>query len=234
VKLVFEKVVLPLSDFALELDLSLQTETLGLFGPSGSGKTSLLDLIAGVRHPAKGRIVVDDVVLTDRVARVSVPSRERGIGYVSQEGALFPHFSVEENLRYGGQRRGFAVISFDRVVSVLNLQTLLQRRIVNLSGGEKQRVALGRALLSSPRLLLLDEPLSSLDAALREETMELLEQVRNEFRVPWIYVSHVPWELQRLCTEILVLDHGRVVRQGPVEKIFTVSSEPVWRLRQDD
>jgi molybdate transport system ATP-binding protein len=232
-KLVFDKVVRPLSDFALELDLSLQMETIGLFGSSGAGKTSLLDLIAGVRYPAGGRIILDDVVLTDCAARLKVPARRRGIGYVSQEGALFPHLSVEENLRYGEQRKGDAVASFDRVVSVLNLRPFLPRRIVHLSGGEKQRVALGRALLSSPRLLLLDEPLSSLDAALREETMELLEQVRNEFRVPWIYVSHMPWELQRLCAEILVLERGRVVRQGPVEKIFTVSSEPVWRLREE-
>ena len=230
-KLVFDKVLLPLSDFALELDFSLQTETIGLFGSSGSGKTSLLDLIAGVRYPAKGRIVLDDIVLIDCSARLKVPARERGIGYVSQEGALFPHLSVEQNLRYGEQRKG-AAISFDRVVSVLNLRAFLQRRIVHLSGGEKQRVVLGRALLSSPRLLLLDEPLSSLDAALREETMELLEQVRNEFRVPWLYVSHAPWELQRLCTEIVVLERGHVIRQGPVEKIFAVSFEPVWRLRE--
>jgi molybdate transport system ATP-binding protein len=233
-KLVFEKVALPLSDFALELDFSLETETLGLFGRSGAGKTSLLDLIAGVRRPARGRIILDDVVLIDCSARSGVPSRERGMGYVSQEGALFPHFSVEENLRYGEKRKGAAMISFNQVVSVLALQSLLQRRIAHLSGGERQRVALGRALLSSPRLLLLDVPLSSLDATLREETMELLEQVRNEFQVPWIYVSHAPWELQRLCIEILVLDRGRVIRRGSVEKIFTVGSEPVWRLRQDN
>jgi molybdate transport system ATP-binding protein len=233
-KLVFDKVVLPLGDFALELDLSLEAKTLGLFGRSGSGKTSLLDLIAGVRRPASGRIILDEVVLIDCSARSIVPSRERGMGYVSQEGALFPHLSVEQNLRYGEKRKGAVVISFDRVISVLNLRTLLQRRIAHLSGGEKQRVALARALLSSPRLLLLDEPLSSLDAVLREETMELLEQARREFQIPWIYVSHAPWELQRLCTEVLVFDQGRVIKQGPVEKIFTVSSEPVWRLREDD
>ena len=232
-KLVFDKVVLPLSDFALELNFSLQTETVGLFGSSGSGKTSLLDLIAGVSRPRSGKIILDDNILVDCSTRLAVPSRERGMGYVSQEGALFPHLSVEENLRYGGQRKGNAVVSFDRVVSVLNLRGFLHRRIVHLSGGEKQRVALGRALLSSPRLLLLDEPLSSLDATLREETMELLEQVRNEFQIPWIYVSHAPWELQRLCTEILVLERGCVVQQGPVEKVFTVSSEPVWRLRKE-
>jgi molybdate transport system ATP-binding protein len=233
-KLIFDKVVLPLSDFALELDLSLEAETLGLFGRSGSGKTSLLDLIAGVRRPANGRIILDGVVLIDCSARSIVPSRDRGMGYVSQEGALFLHLTVEENLRYGEKRKGAAVISFDRVISVLNLRTFLQRRIARLSGGEKQRVALARALLSSPRLLLLDEPLSSLDATLREETMELLEQARNEFQIPWIYVSHAPWELQRLCTEILVLDQGRVIKQGPVEKVFMVRSEPVWRLREDD
>jgi molybdate transport system ATP-binding protein len=234
VKLVFDNVALPLGDFLLELDFVLEAETLGLFGRSGAGKTSMLDLIAGVRSPVQGRIVLDDVVLMDRATGAGMPSRKRGMGYVPQEGALFPHLSVEENLRYGGERKGGAVITFAQVVSVLNLRTLLQRRIAHLSGGEKQRVALGRALLSSPGLLLLDEPLSSLDAGLREETMELLERVRNEFRIPWIYVSHAPWELRRLCAEILVLDRGRVVNQGPVDKIFTVRSEPVWRLRQDD
>lgn len=232
-KLVLEKIILPLSNFALEVDVALQTETLGLFGPSGAGKTSLLDLIAGIRRPASGRIVLDEIVLADTATRKSMPSRQRGIGYVSQEGSLFPHVSVEQNLRYGEQRAGAALISFEQVVFVLNLQMLLQRKIEHLSGGEKQRVSLGRALLSSPRLLLLDEPLSSLDAALREETMELLEQVRSEFRVPWIYVSHAPVELQRLCAETLVLDHGHVIRHGPVDQIFTVSSEPVWRLRQE-
>jgi len=231
-KLVFEDVILPLSEFELRIELALEAATLGLFGSSGAGKTSLLDLIAGVRQPVRGRIVLDDVVLVDRATRISVPSRDRGIGYVPQEGALFPHLSVEENLRYG-RRSGTAAISFDRVIRVLKLETLRQRRIDRLSGGEKQRVALGRALLSSPRLLLLDEPLSSLDAVLREETMELLEQVRNEFRIPWIYVSHAPQELQRLCTEVVVLDRGQVTRCGPVETIFAVGSAPVWRLRQD-
>jgi len=232
-KLVFDDVVLPLSDFSLELNFSLEEETFGLFGRSGAGKTSLLDLIAGVRRPTRGRIILDDIILTDCATQLRVPSRERGIGYVPQEGALFPHLSVEENLRYGEGRKGAAVISFEQVVSILNLHTLLRRRMTHLSGGEKQRVALGRALLSSPRLLLLDEPLSSLDAALREETMELLEQVRTEFHLPWIYVSHAAWELQRLCSEVLVLDRGHVIKQGPIEKIFSVSSEPVWRLRQE-
>ena len=187
-----------------------------LVGPSGAGKTSVLDVIAGLRRPAEARVVVDGDVLDDTTARVVVPPHRRRIGYVSQEPRLFPHLTVRQNLLYGhwftpsSRRR----VHVHDVVSLLDLGPILARRPARLSGGEKQRVALGRALLVSPRLLLLDEPLASVDAGRRQEILPYLDRLRGELRMPTIYVTHLFSEIADRASSVIVLDEGHIVAQG--------------------
>src|SRR5262245_14013807 len=178
--------------FVLQVNAVLEGQVVALFGPSGAGKTSLLDLIAGLRLPDSGRIQLDGSILSDRESRRWVPTQARGVGYVFQDQALFPHLSVRRNVSYGAHKGGGGngMFTLDHVAEVLEIGTLLDRRPVTLSGGEKQRVALARALLSQPRVLLLDEPLSNLDESLREQSLGLLRRVRDEFGVPMVYVSH--------------------------------------------
>jgi len=189
-----------------------------LFGRSGSGKTTLINLIAGLLAPDAGQIRLGEDVLTDTAQGLAVPVERRRMGYVFQDARLFPHLTVESNLRYGERRAGTApaVIGFEEVVPLLGLAPLLQRQPRALSGGERQRVALGRALLSRPRLLLLDEPLASLDAARREEVLPYLVSLRDRLSIPMVYVSHDFDEVLRLATHVVLLDDGRVLAQGPV------------------
>lgn len=189
-----------------------------LFGPSGSGKTSIVNAIAGLLKPKQGRIVLGDDVVLDTQADVFVPPRLRRIGYVFQDSRLFPHLSVENNLRFGWRRSATRAeeSEFSRIVSLLGLEPLLSRRPLKLSGGEKSRVALGRALLSAPRLLLLDEPLSALDGARKAEIMPYLERLRDEAKLPMLYVSHSLDEVARLADDVIVLKAGRIVAQGAV------------------
>lgn len=218
-----QKIVLSLTSFSLELDLELPHHVTAIFGPSGAGKTSLLDLIAGLRQATSSIIRLDDFVLTDTTTGVAVPARRRRIGYVPQDMALFPHLPVRRNLLYGHNSEGETnpLFSFDHVIKVLELDGLLDRGVTNLSGGEKQRVTLGRALLSSPRLLLLDEPLSSLDAKLKNQILPFLKRVRDEFPVPILYVTHSADEVSALCDEVLVLEQGRVVKRGTPAAVFS-------------
>jgi molybdate transport system ATP-binding protein len=216
VKLVLRDVRLPLAHFELRLDVEITRHATALFGPSGAGKTSLLDLIAGLRRAPSAYIELDGRVLTDTASRKEVPARDRHIGYVPQDGALFPHLSVRGNLLYGC--KGDA--SLERVTEVLEIGHLLDRRIGDLSGGEKQRVALARALLSSPRLLLLDEPLAALDEDLKGRVLSYLQRVRDELRVPMLYVSHTTEELRALCDEVLVLDRGLLRGRGAPRTLF--------------
>jgi molybdate transport system ATP-binding protein len=224
---------LPLAPFTLEATACLAGRVTGLFGASGSGKTSLLEIIAGLRRPAAGRVSLDGTVLTDLAANVFLRPEHRAVGYVPQEGALFPHLSVRRNLLYG--RKTAAVgnpgLTLDHVAEILEITQLLPRRIASLSGGEKQRVALGRALLASPRLLLLDEPLSGLDQPLRERLLPYLARVRDEFAIPMIYVTHSPDEIMSLCDEVVVMARGRIERQGPPSELFVRSDTPHFRLR---
>jgi molybdate transport system ATP-binding protein len=199
--------------FAIAADIVAQGRMLALCGPSGVGKTTLLNLIAGLARPERGRIAIDGAVHLDTARGIDAPTRARRLGYVFQEPRLFPHLNVEANLNYGAR---FApstarLVGFDDVVALLGIAPLLERRPARLSGGEKQRVAIGRALLMSPRALLLDEPLTAIDDARRHEILGLIETLRDTFAIPMIFVSHRPDEVERLASDIAVLSPGRPV-----------------------
>src|SRR6204780_1392833 len=171
-----------------------------LFGPSGAGKTSVVNMVAGLLEPDRGSIALDDTVLFDADAGINVPPHRRRIGYVFQEGRLFPHLSVRQNLDYGrrmsGQPRDEG--EFERIAALLDIGHLLDRRPGKLSGGERQRVAVGRALLMRPRLLLLDEPLASLDTGHKREILPYLVRLRDDAGIPLVYVTHMPAEVRRI------------------------------------
>jgi molybdate transport system ATP-binding protein len=195
---------------SVEADIRTAAQTLALVGPSGGGKTTLLNMIAGLVTPEEGRIAFGDAVLFDSAGGVDLAPRARGIGYVFQEPRLFPHMSVARNLRYGA-RPGEPLIAFDEVVARLGIGALLGRRPAKLSGGEKQRVAIGRALLSAPRALLLDEPLSALDPERRDDLLALLADLGKRFSLPTILVSHRLDEVERLAGASALVEAGRKV-----------------------
>jgi molybdate transport system ATP-binding protein len=192
-----------------------------LFGPSGAGKTSIVNMIAGLLSPDHGHITLDDTVLFDAAKRIDVPPHRRRIGYVFQEGRLFPHLSVRQNLDYGRRMSGRPrdAREFERIAALLGITQLLNRRPRMLSGGERQRVAIGRALLMRPRLLLLDEPLASLDAGHKGEILPYLGRLRDEAAIPMVYVSHSAAEVRRIATTVVRLDGGRVVATGGIELV---------------
>ena len=198
-----------------------ETGVVALFGRSGAGKTTVINMLAGLERPDSGRIVVAGRTLFDSARGIDVAPEHRRLGYVFQDGRLFPHLSVRGNLRYGirGRHDAERRIGFDRVVGLLGLEGLLDRRPHRLSGGECQRVAIGRALLASPRLLLMDEPLASLDAPRKDEILSFIEQLRDELAIPIVYVSHIMDEVIRLADEMVVLSDGRVAAVGPVEEM---------------
>src|ERR671931_1108660 len=201
-----------LAEFELDIHFRSGRGLTALFGRSGAGKTSVVNAIAGLIRPQRGRIVVDGSVLVDTEKGLFAPTHRRRVGYVFQEGRLFPHLTVRHNLLFG---RRFAPdtarsIGFDDVVELLGIGPLLDRRPGRLSGGEKQRVAIGRALLARPRLLLMDEPLASLDARRKDEILPYLERLRDQASVPIVYVSHSVAEVTRLATTIVLISDGRV------------------------
>jgi molybdate transport system ATP-binding protein len=200
-----------LGGFRLELRADLGPGLTALVGPSGSGKTTALNIIAGILRPGQGRITLDDDVLADSRTGVWLPPHRRRIGYVFQEPRLFPHLTVRQNLLYGGwfHRRQTARPAREDVIGLLNLAGLLSRSVGRLSGGEKQRVALGRALLTSPRLLLLDEPLASVDQAHRREILPYLDRWRTEHSVPIVYVTHTWPEVAERATQVIELRDGK-------------------------
>ncbi len=198
------------SAFALEAQFTLLPgRCLGVMGPSGAGKTSLLHAIAGLLTPSTGRILHDHQPWFDAAQGVSLPPWQRAVGLVFQEGRLFPHMSVLRNLQYGMPAQG-AQIALDDVVDVLQLNTLLARMPAQLSGGEQQRVAMGRALLRQPAVLLMDEPLSGLDEALKQQVLPYVRQVLESFALPTLYVSHVSEEVSAVADEVLWLAQGRL------------------------
>lgn len=207
--------------FALQAEFEATGLTV-LFGRSGSGKTTIVNAVAGLLPPDRGRIVVGGHVLCDTAAGVWLPPHRRRVGYVFQEGRLFPHMTVKQNLTYGRRfaPRGAPGGDFDAVIDMLGIGALLARRPGALSGGEKARVAIGRALLSGPELLLMDEPLAALDAARKEEILPYLEQLRDETRVPILYVSHSVAEVARLATTVVLMQQGRVVQAGPAAEVL--------------
>jgi molybdate transport system ATP-binding protein len=193
-----------------------------LFGRSGAGKTSVVDMVAGLLRPQSGSIAVDGRLLFDGAARIDLPPRARRIGYVFQEGRLFPHLTVRQNLLYGAwfAPRAATGPGFEQAVALLGLAPLLQRRPAGLSGGEKQRVAIGRALLARPRILLMDEPLASVDEARRAEILPYVERLRDELRLPILYVTHSVAEMTRLADTLVLLSDGRVAAAGPVPALM--------------
>jgi molybdate transport system ATP-binding protein len=202
-------------DFRLAVAFAAPDGVTALFGPSGSGKTTLVNIIAGLIRPERGRVAVGGTVLVDRGRGVWLPPHRRRIGYVFQDGRLFPHLTVRQNLLYGRlfTPRAERAAGLDAVIELLGIGGLLQRRPASLSGGEKQRVAIGRALLADPRLLLMDEPLAGLDEARREEILPYLERLRDGARLPIVYVSHVAAEVERLASLVVRLEAGRLA--GP-------------------
>lgn len=210
---------------AVQATMRSDARVLALFGRSGSGKSTIINIIAGLMRADRGRVVVDGETWFDSERSIHLPVERRGVGYVFQDGLLFPHLNVEQNLRYGARRTPSAAmapagIPFAQVTELLGLTPLLRHAVPTLSGGEKQRVAIGRALLSQPRLLLMDEPLASLDSARRGEILRLIERVRDEFRVRIIYVSHSIGEVSRLADDVVVMNEGRAIACASTEEIF--------------
>jgi molybdate transport system ATP-binding protein len=219
-----------LGDFFLSARFATSNGVTAVYGPSGAGKTTLVNMISGLVAPDRGRIAIDDTVLFDSATRIDLPPHGRRIGYVFQEGRLFPHLSVRQNLDYGRRMRGLAqdVAHMQRIVGLLDIGTLLDRRPGKLSGGERQRIAIGRALLMRPRLLLLDEPLASLDVARKREILPYLERLRDdEVGVPMVYVSHQAAELRRIATAVVRLDAGRVAATGGKELLDAADADAV-------
>jgi molybdate transport system ATP-binding protein len=209
-------------EFSLRAKFRSDGRLTALFGRSGAGKTTLVNSIGGLITPKDGRIVVNDRVLFDAQRKISIPRHQRRIGYVFQEGRLFPHLNVRQNLLFGRwfTPRLSRVAGFDDVVSLLGIEGLLERRPVTLSGGEKQRVAIGRALLADPEMLLMDEPLASLDEERKAEIYPYIEKLRDEGRVPIVFVTHSVAEIARLATTIVILENGRVTAAGPASDIL--------------
>ncbi len=209
--------------FALDAAFTAKTDgVVALFGASGAGKTTLVDAIAGLVRPESGRITLGERVLFDSTARINLRPERRRVGYVFQDGRLFPHLNVRRNLLYGLRfaPRDRRYVALDRIVAVLGLEALLHRRPGTLAGGERQRVALGRALMAQPELLLMDEPLAALDLPRRAQIIDYIERLRDEIGIPIVFVSHAVDEVARLAGTIVVLAGGRVAAAGPTGEIM--------------
>ena len=208
--------------FGLDVDFTAPPGITVLFGRSGSGKTSIVNAVAGLLRPREGRVVVGDTALYDSALRIDLPPHRRRLGYIFQEDRLFPHLSVRQNLLYGRwfARRRVRSANLDRVVEMLGIGDLLQRRPALLSAGEKQRVAIGRALLAEPSIILADEPLAALDERRKGEILPYFERLRDEISVPILYVSHAAAEVARLATTVVAISDGKVVSQGPALQVM--------------
>lgn len=209
--------------FDLDVDFSVPDGLTVLFGRSGSGKSTVIRAVAGLLRPDYGHIRVGDHLLFDSKTKLDLPAHRRRVGYVFQEGLLFPHLTVHRNLTYG---RRFApktakAESLDQIVDLLGIESLLARRPAQLSGGEKQRVAIGRALLAGPDVLLADEPLSALDGPRKAEILPYFERLRDEVKIPILYVSHAPSEVARLATTVVAMEAGQIQKVGPAVEVLS-------------
>ncbi len=222
---------LTLEKFDLEVNLKIEQKIVGIFGASGAGKSSLFNVISGLTNPSFGKIEIDGNIIFDFENKINIPPNKRKIGYVFQDNQLFPHLSVKNNLLFGYKLLEPSERKFEleQVLKLLELESLLSRKPLKLSGGEKQRVALGRALLSSPNLLLLDEPLASLDESLKRQILPFLKRVQKETEIPMLYVSHSINEILELTEWLVVLEKGKVLDFGRFfeivkkEKILTLA-----------
>jgi molybdate transport system ATP-binding protein len=249
-RLTLRDIRLELAEFPLVVDVQIERQVTAIFGPSGAGKTSLLDLIAGLRRPTSAHISLDGRTLADTARGVFVPARDRRVGYVPQDMALFPHLSVRENVVYGATRAKQARllaapdvraliepdhrVDFDHVVDILEIAPLLGRAPISLSGGESRRIALARALVSAPVILLLDEPVAGLDRRLQGRVLAYLERIRTELRIPILYVTHEADEVIALCDEVLVLERGRIIERNEPKALFRRVSQEVFSRRSSE
>jgi len=224
---------IPLANFELDIDASFDSRITAIFGPSGSGKTTLLDAVAGLRRIVDGEITIDGRTLFSSARRINLSPQRRGIGYVPQEGALFPHLSVRKNILFGAERGSVTnSIKTNHVLNVLEIGHLLDRPVTNVSGGEAQRVALARAILSQPELLLLDEPLAALDIGLKEKILPYLGRVRDEFQIPMIYVTHNLTEVLTLADWVLMIKEGKLITQGVPKQVLR-SSHAILQIPEE-
>ena len=215
--------VLPGASFDVDFSAPGQGVT-ALFGRSGAGKSTIVDVVAGGRDVSKGRVIVNGETFLDSASRIKLPIERRRIGFVFQDSRLFPHMRVQSNLLYGYKRATVTpFIDPEQAIELLGLEDLLQRRPHRLSGGERQRVAIGRALLAQPSILLMDEPLSSLDPPRKAELLPYIERLRDELKIPIIYISHDFNEVMRLADHLVVVDNGRIARHGP---LLDLASDP--------
>ena len=223
------RLALTRGDFAMKVDLALPARGItAVFGPSGSGKTTLLRCVAGLERAGDALVRIGGAVWQDDARRIFVPTWRRPLGYVFQEASLFEHLDVRGNLQYGLRRSGGGqqAIALEAAIELLGIGALLGRRTQQLSGGERQRVAIVRALATQPRLLLLDEPLASLDLARRREILPWLERLRDELHIPMLYVTHSADEVARLADTLVVLERGRVIASGPVASVLAGIAAP--------
>ena len=220
-KLAIRQLSLRLAQFTLGVDVDIEHARTSIFGPSGSGKTSLLETIAGLRKPERAKISFNGQLFNDSARNYSLPIRLRKLGYVPQYDSLFPHLSVQRNLLYGsdGEPKD-QTFEFRHVIDFLEIGHLLDRHVRSLSRGENQRVVIARALLSAPQLLLLDEPLTALDAKLKDAILQQLRALHREFAIPMLFVTHDPVEAIAICEEVLLLQAGRIIGRGEPKQLL--------------
>ncbi len=217
-----------LGETCIDIDVRVPSRGISaIFGRSGAGKTTLINAVAGLSKPEKGYIAIGDDVLLDTRHQINLPTHKRNVGYVFQDSRLFPHYTVEGNLLYGVKEHSKS--QFEHIVELLGLEALLKKKPIHLSGGEKQRVAIGRALLSQPQILLMDEPLASLDQPRKNELMPFLERLVEDIEIPILYVTHSLNEIMRLADHLVIVDKGQVASCGKLEEVWASEAMAPWQ-----